>query len=181
MAARNGPDSFGWVSRAFHWIMAVAILGMLAFGTYLANLQPSLDTLWLYGFHKSIGMSLLALVLARLLWHRITPPPASIRAGIPGWQVKSAAISHATLYGLMLAVPLAGWIASSATGIDTVFFNRVTLPAIAPVSERWEKVFFAAHGFLTKALLLVIVVHVAGAFHRHFIHRDTTLRRMIRG
>lgn len=181
MAARNRTDSFGWVSRGLHWLMALMILFMLGLGSYIEDMEPALSTLWLYGLHKSIGISLLVLVLLRLGWHRLSPPPASLTAGIPPWQIRAARVTHRALYGLMLAVPLTGWIASSATGIDTVIFNRITLPGIAPVSEIWETAFFTAHAILTKLLLLCVGLHVAGALYRHLGHRDATLRRMIRG
>jgi len=181
MAARNGPDRFGWVSRALHWLMALGLLGALGFGTYLARIEPSLDTLWMYGAHKSVGITLLALVVLRLAWHRISPPPRAIMAGIPGWQVTAARWSHRFLYLLMVLVPLSGWVGSSGTGIPTVIFGQITLPAIAPASEFWDRAGFAAHGLLTKALFALILLHVAGALSHAMLYRDTTLRRMIRG
>ena len=157
MAARNGPafngaDTFGWVSRLIHWLMAVCIIGMLGFGTYIANMTPSMGNLWMYGLHKSVGLCLLALVLVRIVWHRISPPPAILTDGIAPWQLTLAQGVHLSLYGLMIAVPLTGWIASAATGIDVVLFNWITLPQITPVSEAWDRTFFALHGVLTKLL-----------------------------
>ena len=181
MPARNTPDSFGWISRVTHWIMAALVIAMLAFGTYLADMQPSLANLWLFGLHKSIGIVLLALVIVRLGWHRISPPPASLTSDIPRWQVRASAIVHGLIYALLIFVPLTGWIASSATGIDTVLFNAITLPAIAPVSETWESTFFAAHRLATNLLIACIAVHIIGAFQRHYMHHDATLRRMLWG
>lgn len=181
MAARNGPDSFGWVSRMLHWLMALGLLGALGFGTYLARIEPSLDTLWMYGAHKSVGITLLALVVLRLAWHRISPPPAALSQGIPGWQVTAARWSHRVLYLLMVLVPLSGWVGSSGTGIPTVIFGQITLPAIAPATEFWDRAGFAAHGLLTKALFALILLHVAGALSHATLYRDATLRRMIRG
>ncbi len=181
MPARNTPDSFGWISRAIHWIMAVLIIAMLALGTYIADMQPSLANLWLFGLHKSIGVSLLVLVILRLGWHRLSPPPASLKSDVPHWQTRASGIVHGLIYALLIVVPLTGWIASSATGIDSVLFNRFTLPAIAPVSEAWEKTFFAAHGLATNLLIACIAIHTVGALQHHYIHRDATLRRMLRG
>jgi cytochrome b561 len=179
--AFNTTDSFGWVTRTLHWLMAVGIIAMLGLGTFIHQMQPSLSNLWLYGLHKSVGLSLLALVLSRLIWHRVTPPPRSLTTGIAKWQITASHIVHRTLYALMVIVPLTGWIASSATGIDVVIFETITLPAIAPASETWENLFFLLHGVLTKILLLLIVLHIAGALQRHFVRRDKTLLRMLRG
>lgn len=181
MPARNEIDSFGWISRTLHWTMAALILGMLGFGTYLSGMQPSLENLWLYGLHKSIGLMLLSMVLFRILWHRVSAPPASLTAGIPRWQQRAVSLTHKTIYLLLVAVPLTGWIASAATGIDVIVFNLLTIPRIAPVSEAWETGFFAAHSLLTSLLMIVVTLHVAGALARHFLHKDATLRRMLRG
>jgi cytochrome b561 len=177
MTARNGPDRFGWVSRMLHWAMAAGILFMLGLGTYLNWMEPSLANLWLYGLHKSIGMTLLVLVLLRLGWHRISPPPAPLSDGVPRWQMRAARVTHVLLYGLMIGLPLAGWVGSSATGIDTVIWGRFTLPAIAPVSEAWDKTAFWIHTVLGIALAVALVLHIGGAVSR----RDGTLRRMVRG
>jgi cytochrome b561 len=100
---------------------------------------------------------------------------------IPFWQMAVARWVHRALYALMLAVPMTGWIASSATGIDVVVFGLVTLPPVAPLSEAWDRVFFALHGGLTKLLIVLLILHAAGAVMRHVRHGDRTLRRMIGG
>jgi len=183
VAAANSADGFGWVSQGLHWLMAAAILAMLALGTVLVRMQPSLSTLWLFALHKSVGLTLLALVVIRLAWHRISPPPAPLpgrplRGLTPRAQLRLARGVHATLYALMLAVPLTGWIASAATGIDVVAWG-VTLPAIAPVSAGWEAAFFAAHGVLTKLLAALVLLHLAAALWHAAVWRDGTLRRML--
>lgn len=180
MAARNSLHSYGWISRAIHWIVALIILGMLVLGTYLTRMQPSLSNLWLFGLHKSIGMCLLALMVLRLIWHRISPPPPTLSAGIPAWQLRTSKIVHVFLIVLVLMIQISGWIGSSATGIDMVLFNTVKVPPIAPVSETWDNNAFLAHGILTKILMALIALHIAGALHRHFVHHDDTLKRMFR-
>ncbi len=179
MAWRNSETGFGFVSRLIHWAMALGILGMLVLGTVIADMEVSLSNLWLFGLHKTIGITLLGLVVLRVVWHRITPPPAPVGV-VPEWQLALARWVHRLFYGLLLAIPLAGWVASSATGIDVVFADRWVLPALAPVSETWEKAGFAVHGLLTKLLFGLIVLHVAGALKRA-LTGDGTLRRMIWG
>lgn len=175
----NGPATFGWVSRAIHWAMAVGVLGMLALGTYIDRMEVGLGNLWLYGLHKSVGMTLLVLVLVRIVWHRVSPPPAPI-GGVAPWQMRLARGAHGGLYLLMLAVPLTGWVGSAATGLDVVWWGWV-VPRVAPVSEAWSEVAFALHGGLTKALVALVALHVAGALWRALGHGDGTLRRIVRG
>ena len=179
MNFRNTTDSFGVVSRLLHWTMALGVIVMLALGNRLANLQPDLSTLYLYGAHKTLGMTILSLALLRLIWHRISPPPAPM--GAPNlWANRAARAAHIMIYVLLIAIPTSGWIASSATGIDVLIFDRWVIPPIAPVSELWEKRGFAVHGILTKALFGLILVHILGAMKRE-IGGDGTLTRMISG
>lgn len=173
---RNDEARFGLLTRLIHWIMALLVIGMLGFGTYIARMEVDMSNFHLFGWHKTIGIVVLTLVLVRLFWHRVSPPPGPMET-VPVWQLRLARAAHLALYVLLIAVPLTGWIASAATGIDVVIFGRWTLPRIALVSEGWENAFFVAHGVLTKLLAVLVVLHVAGALHRS----DGTLRRMILG
>lgn len=179
MAARNGPDSFGWVTRALHWSIAALVLGQWALGAVIAGMQASLSNLWLFGLHKSVGITILALMVLRLVWHRLSPPPPP-SPGPPRWQIALARAAHAAFYVLLLLVPLSGWIASGASGLDVVVFGGVVLPPLAPPSVAVEEAFFQVHDVLTKALLALIALHVAGAVKRAWAG-DGTLRRMVRG
>jgi cytochrome b561 len=179
MAWRNTPRSFGLVTRILHWAMALLILGMLAFGTRIAGMEPGLANLWMYGLHKSLGLILLALVLIRLLWHRLSPPPAPLGPQNT-WSARLARIVHGTIYLLLLAVPISGWVASSASGLDVMLFDRWVIPPIAPVSEAWENAGWAAHSVLTKLLMALLLLHVAGALKRQ-MEGDGTVTRMWRG
>lgn len=179
MIWRNGPDSFGLISRILHWGMAILVLVMLALGLRISSMEPGLANLWLYALHKTLGMTVLALVLIRLVWHAVSPPPAP--KGTPGtWEIRAAKAGHGALYALMIAIPVSGWIASSATGIDVMFADRWVLPAIAPVSEMWEARGFAAHGILTKLLFGLVTLHGLAALKRE-MDGDGTLTRMLRG
>lgn len=177
MIWRNGTDGYGLVSRTLHWGMALLIVVLLSLGLRLSSMQPDLSTLWLYGLHKTLGLTLLALVLLRLVWHRISPPPQPLASG---WQVRAAKAGHLALYALMLVIPLSGWVASSATGIDTLFADRWVVPPIAPVSELLEASAFAIHGIATKLLMALVTVHALAAF-QHEMAGEGTLTRMLRG
>ena len=178
MALRNGPDSFGLVTRLIHWVMAILILAMFALGLRLTSMEPSLSNLWLYGLHKTVGITLLALVLLRLCWHVVSPPPAPIgppgrmRLFVKGW--------HWTLYALMIAVPVCGWAGSSASGIDTVIFGTIILPPLVAANETAEFVWFILHEIFAKTLIGMALVHLLAALRREFAG-DGTLTRMLRG
>ncbi len=179
MRWRNGPHRYGVISRMIHWAMAVLVLGLLVLGTGLTQMQPGMANLWLYGLHKTGGITALGLVVLRLSWHQISPPPDPI--GPPeAWSNRTAKTVHRLSYVLILAVPLSGWLASSATGLDVLFAETIVIPPIAPPSEAWEFWGFLAHGLLTKLLMAVLTLHVLGAIRRAWAG-DGTMRRMFRG
>lgn len=180
MSARNSDTHYGWVTTAIHWATALAVLVALPMGLWLGRAEISLATIQYFGYHKTLGITVLGLILLRILWHRISLPPAPLAHGI-AWQDGLARWVHRSFYGLLLAMPISGWIGSSATGIDTVIFGRWTLPRIAPVSESWEAAGFLAHALIGKVLILCLLLHVGGAFYRAIIKRDGTLRRMLGG
>lgn len=176
---QNTPARFGRVTRALHWITAALILCQLPLGFYTARMQPGLANLWLFGLHKTLGLTALALVGLRILWHLVTPPPRPL--GDPAaWENRLARTTHRCLYALMLALPLAGWVASSASGLDTLFLNRWAVPPIAPVSEAVETAGFALHRALAWAMLALVALHIARALRRGW-SGDGTLSRMMRG
>lgn len=178
MGLRNGPEEFGLVTRLLHWLTVVLVLGMLVLGTRLKEMEPGLANLWLYGLHKTTGFAVLALILLRLLWHLASPPPPPL--GPPGPKMALARAVHRAFYVLLIAIPLAGWAGSSATGIDVMIAERWVVPPIAAPSEAAETFWFGVHGVLTKVLIGLILLHVAGAMARAAAG-DGSLRRMIRG
>lgn len=180
MAARNSADDFGAVTRVLHWVTALAVLVALPMGVWISNMEVSLSALKYFGYHKTLGTVVLVLILLRVIWHRISPPPAPLEHGV-AWQDRLAKGVHTAFYVLLFAMPLSGWVASSATGIDTVIFERWTLPRIAPVSETWETAGFAVHGLLGKVLMACVLLHIGGAMYRTVVLKDGTLMRMLRG
>lgn len=159
--------------------MAALIIAQIPLGLYIADVKPTLATLWLYGLHKTLGITALALILARILWHLYSPPPAPL--GPPdALETRLARMGHKAIYALCIFIPLAGWVASSATGLDVIIFNRWMLPALAPVSEAWEETGFSIHAWSAKFLILALMAHLAGVVRRVWL-KDGTLSRMLTG
>lgn len=136
---RNDAARFGLSNRPIHWAMAVLILLLLVLGTQLKIMQPGLANLWLYGLHKTLGLTALALVLIRRIWHRISPPALPI--GPPkAWEVQLARAVHLLTCALLVLIRLDGWACASAIGLDIRFANTWVIPPIAPVTEAWGNV-----------------------------------------
>lgn len=174
---RNTAESFGLITRLLHWGIALLVIIMLSLGLRIEDMEPALANLWLYSLHKSLGLITLALMVLRILWHLYSPPPKPLGGG---WQAMLARAAHLAIYALLIAIPLSGWAASSATGIDVMLFDRWIIPSIAPVSTLWEERGFALHGILTKLLLALVFLHMGAALKRE-MDGDGTLRRMVTG
>ena len=160
-----------------HWIMAVAIIGLLLFGlqtmgNHNGRLLPT--------FHASAGFLLLALVIYRLIWRWINPPPP-LPDGMTRGERILAKFSHIALYAAMILLPLSGWFA---------FTEHVRRSlGVAPASLFWmTKIpllpdfginFHFIHKWGGKAGLALIAIHVFAALKHHFFDRDDVLRRMI--
>ena len=175
---RNRPAEFGLVTRILHWLMTLLIVGQLALGLRIADMEPGLANLWLYGLHKTIGFCLLALILVRIAWHLVSPPPHPI--GPKNALFWAARVTHWAIYALLIAIPLTGWAGSSATGIDVMIADRWTVPPLVEASEDGEAYWFRLHDILTKLLMALVTLHMFGAFKRE-MEGDGTLTRMIRG
>lgn len=178
MGLRNGPAEFGLVTRVIHWGTMLLVISMLALGNRIADMQPGLANLWLYGLHKTLGFGVLALVVFRIGWHIYSPPPHPV--GPKGAAFWAARAAHWGFYVLLIAIPLTGWAGSSATGIDVMIADRWTVPPLVDVSEAGEAFWFNLHDILTKALFGLIVLHMLGALKRE-MEGDGTLTRMLRG
>lgn len=177
MPLKNSENTFGIVTRTLHWAIAGAILVQLPLGLRLENLEPGLANLWLYALHKSLGFIVFALMAIRIVWHLYSPPPAPMGGG---WQARIARLAHWVIYALLVIIPLSGWAASSATGLDVMLFDRWVIPPIAPVSERYEEIGFAIHGIATKVLIGLLALHIGAALKRE-MEGDGTLTRMLTG
>lgn len=169
-------ERYTGVAIAFHWLLALMILGSLAVGVYMTGLPFSPARLKLYNWHKWAGVVILVLSAARLLWRLTHRPPAD--PPMPAWQAKAAHWTHRLLYVLFFAVPLAGWAYSSAAGFPIVLFGVLPLPDFVPVDKALAEVLKETHHLLAWALAILVSVHVAGALKHQFVDRDGLLSRM---
>jgi cytochrome b561 len=165
-----------------HWTIAVLIVWQIGSGLWMV---PAIEdparwerALSVYQLHKSTGLTVLLLSLARLAWRFMHPPP-TVLASMPAWQRTVASVGHAALYGLMIAVPLVGWLVVSASplGVSTVVVGGFAWPHL-PVSSALEPAAKVSHRLLGYALGGLAVGHVLAALTHQFVGRDQALRRM---
>jgi cytochrome b561 len=165
---------------ALHWAVALLICAAFPLGLYMQDLPLSPQKLRLVSYHKWIGVTVFVLALVRLVW-RLTHPAPPLPASVPAWQRRAAAIAHAALYALMLAVPLSGWLMSSAKGVPTVWLGLIPLPDLIGKDEGLGQALRTVHAALNYALLALVLAHVGAALKHRFVDRDDVLARMLPG
>ncbi len=166
------------ISIAFHWLIALMIAGAFGVGLYMTELPLSPDKLKIYSWHKWAGVTIFALVILRALW-RLTHPAPAMPGNMSGMQKKLAAAGHLLLYVLMFAIPLTGWLMSSAKGYQTVWFGVLPIPDLLGKDKALGETLETVHRLLNYFMAVVVAGHVAAALKHHFKDRDDVLRRML--
>lgn len=178
----SGAESsrYSAIAILLHWAIAALIIVNLALGIgHDAFGRASMPTVM--GIHKSIGFTVLVLSLARLAWRLAHPAPA-LPAAMPGWQVVLARATHIFFYVAIIALPLTGWLMSSASPLrfPLEFFGLFPIPYLpVPQSREAAGGWGQAHELLGFATIGVLLLHVAGALKHHFVDRDDVLVRML--
>jgi cytochrome b561 len=177
MNLRSTPFQWGTVAKSFHWIIALAILGNGLFGLLMDLAHSPMQKINWLALHKSIGLTVLALALLRILWRWRDGRPMEEAA--PRWQTLAAHAVHALLYLLIVAIPLSGWWFNSVTGKPLQWFKLFNLPALAAKNDGLRHFAHGVHEYLFWFLLLVLVAHVGAALKHHVFDNDNVLRRML--
>jgi cytochrome b561 len=155
-------------------LLIVAVYATMELKSIFPKGSPSREAMAIW--HYMLGLSVFFLVWLRLLMHFAGPDPV-IEPALPTWQVLSAKVMHWALYGLMICLPLLGWLTLSAKGTPVPFFG-LELPALIGKSEALAKWFKDVHEATATAGYFLIGLHAAAALYHHYWKRDNTLRLM---
>ena len=172
------PAGYGTTARMLHWLVAALILAMIPVGLLMVQdgldrgLGDALDL-----FHKNVGSLLIAIIALRLVW-RLTHPPAPLPATMPDWQRRVAGLSHLALYGLMVVMPLSGYVRVRAGGFPIEGLDALGLPTLVPRSKPLADAASSLHELAAWALMAVLALHVGAALHHALIRRDGVWARM---
>jgi len=186
MQLRNTETQFGAVTKALHWTIALIVICLLVVGLVMGHIPNTPDwvqiKLQAYSLHKSFGMTVLALMICRICWHIYSHRPDEVES-IPRWQKVAAQSVHYSLYVLLIAQPLTGWIFSSAHGRSVNFFGLVTLPDLVGndqnTGNHYGRTFDTLHEVIGYAILAIVLLHIAAALKHHFVEKDAVLKRML--
>jgi cytochrome b561 len=177
----NTEDRYGAVAILLHWSMAFLMIGLAALGLYMVTLPDvgfNTKKIMLILYHKEIGLLVLVLLAPRLAW-RITQVLPQLVAHLPDWQKIAARFVHLSFYALMFALPISGWLMSSAAAIPVSFFGLFTLPDFITRDDILFHRLIDIHKWFGYVLILFIFVHVGAALRHHFVFNDDTLRKML--
>lgn len=179
MQLRNSSSRYGLVSMLLHWGVAIVVFGLFALGLWMVGLDyydawrkeaPDL--------HKSIGLILFAVMLIRLVWRLISPPPPAPSTH-DRWTRLGAKLGHLFLYVGLFAVMFAGYLISTADGVGIPVFGLFEVPALITSIPDQADVAGAVHLYLAWILVIFSGLHALAALKHHFIDRDATLTRML--
>lgn len=164
--------------RILHWATAALVLSLFAIGWTIDFTSSGAARKTLLTIHQSIGLLVILLTLGRLFLRRRIGVPQPV-PGLPGWMHWLAGATHAAFYLLMVALPVSGWLYTSAKGGAVRFFWLVKLPGLAAADDGWADFAFKVHEMVGFALLALIGAHIVAALYHHFVRGDETLRRML--
>ena len=177
MALKSTDDRWSSIIQWLHWLMALAILCNGVVGLIMVDMSRGMTKLNIFAIHKSIGLTVLALLVVRVSWRLLDRRPRD--EPMPRWQRLAAHVTQAALYLLMLAIPLSGWLYNSAKGNPLQWFKLFNLPALMEKNETLSELALLGHQTLFWALCIVLSGHIAGALIHHWFERDNTLLRML--
>jgi len=164
-------------AASLHWLIAVLVVGMIALGWWMQAIpkEPVGPRINAFNLHKSLGITIFAMMLVRVAW-RLThqPPPLP---PMPRWQAKVAHANHVLLYVALFLMPLAGFAASSLSGRPIVFFGQ-PLPMWLPRNDSLSQVFRMMHLATSWVLVAAMALHIGAALKHHLIDRDGLIARM---
>jgi len=174
----SSPVRYNRVAIALHWIVATLVIGQFALGWLMQEIakQPPGARAAAFNFHKSLGLTLLALMLLRLTW-RLTHRPPALPAAMPAWQSRLAHGTHWLIYATLIALPLVGYLGSEFSGYPVKYFG-IALPAWLGKNPQAKDLMSLAHLTLTWVLAGAVTLHLAGVVKHGLVDNDGLLARM---
>lgn len=166
------------VAIALHWLIALGVLAQITLGWWMIEIpkQPVGVRVYWFNLHKSIGLTLGALIALRIAW-RLSHPPPPLPDSVPRWQARAARVSHSLLYVCMIVMPLAGYLGSTFSGYPIKYFG-LTLPGWGWKDDDLKELFSAVHYSAAWLFMSLIALHVAAALKHLVIDRDGVFARI---
>jgi cytochrome b561 len=160
-----------------HWLVAACVLTTAPVAITMTRLEKGAAQDTLYAFHKSLGVLILILMILRLV-NRLALGAPIAEPGISRWQKLASATVHTLFYVLLIAMPIVGYVATSAYGAPPSFFGLFTLPPLVEQNEALATPLFTLHRWVGYFLIVLVLLHVSAALY-HYTRGDNVLQRML--
>jgi cytochrome b561 len=170
-------ERYGWPLIGLHWLTLLLIVAAYVLGTLLEDMTLSPLKLKLYSWHKWVGLLVLFLLPLRIALR--LADKLDHRQGMTPFEIRASAIVHGLLYLLLIAVPMFGWLNSSAAGFSVVWFGVLLLPDLVGKDKALAEVFEELHEGSVNLLVTLVALHAAAALYHHHVRRDGVLARMV--
>jgi cytochrome b561 len=178
---RNTTSGWGTLSRAFHWILGLVIIFMLAYGWWMNHVAARPDRLFHRSVHADIGYAVLLLMVLRLIWRAVNPLPAP-PADSPHWERLAARVNHWALYGMTIVVALLGWAHSGAHKPDYAdWFGLFRVPQFTSTDKASADFYEHWHIYMAYVLIGLVALHLVAALYHRFVKGDGVVARMVGG
>ena len=174
----SGTPRYTAVAISLHWGMALLLAGVFAVGVYMHDLPLSPWKLEIYAWHKWAGVTVFLFVLARIAW-RLTHRPPALPLTMSPLARMAAHAGHGLLYLLMIAIPLSGWLMSSAKGFQVVYFGVLPIPDLLDKDKALGDVLQEVHETLNMLFAVLVAGHVGVAIKHRLIDKDGVMARML--
>ena len=164
-------------TKVFHWLIAIIVITMLSVSFFLGDFpekyQPSA-----YMIHKSFGLTVLFLVIARFFWVQYSGKP-DLPVKMPKWEKILSHFVQYSFYVFLIIMPICGWVMSVAAQRVPTYFGLFRMPLPIDANKSLSEFMEQSHTTIAWILIVLIVLHVAGAIKHHFIDKDNVLKRML--
>ena len=171
------PEKFGAVAIALHWMVAVLVVFAAVSGLVTANVDEAAATQQSLSVHQSLGITVFVLIVIRATW-RLTHPPPPLPDSTPPVQRIAAGVTHITMYLILLALPVAGYLSLAARGRAVTLYGLVEIPMWMPLNFQLASQALAVHGVGGYVLYGLFVLHVGAALYHRLVLNDGILERM---
>lgn len=178
MHMRNIGNKYGLVAKALHWGVAVLVFSLLAIGSYMGDLPRGMEKYRYVELHKSLGLIVLLLMLARVLWRAFNPPPP-LPTELPAWEQRLAGLAHGAIYAAIFLQVAVGMGLVWAANSPLTFFGLFVLPSPLTPDRDLSELGETLHELLATVIAGLVLLHIAAALRHHFMLKNDILRRML--
>lgn len=178
MTSGAGQGEWSQPTKIFHWVVFGGIIVMISLGVWAEETPVSPLKFKIFAYHKATGIMVLLTMLARLGWRLRTPRPP-LPDHMPTWEKRAAEITHWLLYGLVIAIPISGWVMSSAANFPVSIYGLFTVPDLVEPNKALSETAAQTHHLLLYLMMATLAAHIGAALRHHFVTKDEILNGML--